>query len=130
VSVRATDAAGTFKAALDGAVGPLQRAVETLLGMGESPPTTAMELTRQFGIEQTLAWRIWRLAHARSGAEAAQFVIGAAALETFLAAAARFGAPPDALGGLRVCRPVRGGRGDAAPDAGRRGRRAGRGGRG
>jgi len=84
--------ASRFFEALTDALRPLQQACLTLIEIAAAGAPSATEVARQLTIEQTLAWRIWRLAHARSAPEASPFVTGATALETFLRAAAREGA--------------------------------------
>ena len=80
---------------------PLQRSLENVLASPQGSISSATELARAFEIEQTLAWRIWRLVHATSSEETASFVIGSAALETFLAAASRRSVPDSLLDAVR-----------------------------
>jgi hypothetical protein len=63
--------------------------METLLNVAARACDSATGLARALKIENTLAWRIWRLVQARTGEEAAGFVVGPAALEKLLTACAR-----------------------------------------
>jgi hypothetical protein len=84
------------------ATDPLRRGIESALVVAAPGSVSATDLARQLKIENTLAWRIWRMAHARSGEEAALFAVGPAALDTFLAAAKRSGVDVALLDAVRT----------------------------
>ena len=86
---------------LHGAILPLQRAIETILNSPQESVGSATELARTFKIEQTLAWRVWRLVQASSGEEAASYVFGSGSLRAFLTAAGKHGVPAPVLDAVR-----------------------------
>lgn len=86
---------------LRGAILPLQRAIETVLNSPHESVGSATELARTFEVEQTLAWRVWRLVQAPSGEEAASYVFGTSALRGFLKAASKHGVQEPVLEAVR-----------------------------
>src|SRR5262245_15666516 len=70
----------------------LQRAVRGLVRRLPVHPTRAPELQQMLGIDRGLAWKVHRLMHARTPAEAAAFVPGAGAMEILCTAAGVAGA--------------------------------------
>src|SRR5437868_5844688 len=78
----------------------LQRAVHGVVRELPAHPTKAPELQQMLGIDRSLAWKVHRLMHARSAAEAAGFVPGAAAIEILCHAARGVGVGEGAIAAL------------------------------
>jgi hypothetical protein len=91
---------GTALSEVAAAVAQLQRALQGVAKEFPSYPTKAPELQQMLGIDRSLAWKVHRLMHARSAAEAAAFVPGAAAIEILCKAAMGVGVGEGAIAAL------------------------------
>jgi hypothetical protein len=91
------DDAGVALVEVSAALTRLQRAVQGLVRQLPSYPTRSPELQQMLGIDRSLAWKVHRLVHARTAAEAAAFVPGQSAMEILCAAARNAGADEGAI---------------------------------
>jgi hypothetical protein len=94
-------AAGGALSEVAAALGQLQRALNGVVREFPSHPTKAPELQQMLGIDRSLAWKVHRLMHARSAAEAATFVPGGGAIEIFSNAAKGLGVGEGTIAALR-----------------------------
>src|SRR3954468_5829128 len=79
----------------------LQRALRELVRALPAYPTRAPELQQMLGIDRSLAWKVHRLMHARTAAEAAGFVPGQGAIEILCDAARGAGAGEAAMAAVK-----------------------------
>jgi hypothetical protein len=93
----AGDDAGVALVEVSAALTRLQRAIQGVVRQLPSYPTRSPELQQMLGIDRSLAWKVHRLVHARTAAEAAAFVPGQSAMEILCAAARSAGADEAAI---------------------------------
>src|SRR3954469_8426949 len=82
---------GVAMSEVSAALSVLQRALRELVRALPAYPTRAPELQQMLGIDRSLAWKVHRLMHARTAAEAAGFVPGASAVVFLFHAAKKVG---------------------------------------
>ena len=70
-------------------------ALRAVLAASEKPVTSAASVTRTFGVDRALGWRIWIVCTARRAEDAALHLPGEAALARFARYAARLGVPQE-----------------------------------